>query len=45
VEKAAIVCREFGWTWDEYQAQPTWFISTIVSMLREEAEESKRREK
>jgi hypothetical protein len=42
---AALICREYGWTWDQYREQPTWFIKTIVSMLREEADESKRRNK
>jgi hypothetical protein len=40
-----LVCREFGWTWEEYQDQPTWFINEIMLMLREEAEESDRRNK
>jgi hypothetical protein len=43
VQSAALVCREYGWTWQEYQSQPTWFVKTILSMLREEAEEANRR--
>jgi hypothetical protein len=42
---AALVCREFSWTWEEYQSQPKWFIDIILAMLREEAEEAKRRNK
>jgi hypothetical protein len=42
---AALVCREFGWDWNTYQSQPKWFIDIILAMLREEAEESNRRNK
>lgn len=40
--QAAIVCREFGWTWLEYQEQPQSFIDTIWDMLHEEARATKR---
>jgi hypothetical protein len=42
---AALICREFGWSWETYQEQPSWFIDIIVSMLREEADESNRKGK
>ena len=42
---AAIVCREYGWTWEEYQCQPAGFLKTITSMLQNEAEESNRKAK
>ena len=42
---AALLCREMKWTYEEYANQPTWFISTLFSMLRQEAEELNRRNK
>jgi hypothetical protein len=42
---AAPVCRAFGWDWHTYQNQPAWFITVILAMLEQEAEESKRRNK
>jgi hypothetical protein len=42
---AAIVCREFGWTWQEYESAPNWFITVVKSYLRHEAEESQRKNK
>lgn len=41
--RAAVICREFGWTWNEYWSQPQIFIDTIVSMLNEEAKAQERR--
>jgi len=43
--KAAIICRELGWTWQEYCEQPHWFITMLLSMLQNEAEETKRKSK
>lgn len=42
---AAIICREYGWDWHTFESQPNWFLNVIVSMLQNEAEESKRRNK
>lgn len=42
---AALICREFGWTWEEYQNAPHSFIQVVLSMLREEADEVTRRSK
>ncbi len=42
---AAIICREYGWTWHEYDAQPAWFIFVIRSYLRAEADHIKRQNK
>ncbi len=36
---AALICREMGWTWQEYQNQPAWFVDIIVEMLKAEGEE------
>jgi hypothetical protein len=33
----ALICREFKWTYSEYEKQPSWFIDLIVQMMRAEA--------
>ncbi len=43
--KAALICRKFGWTWQEYESQPDWFVDEIVMMFSAEAEENERRNK
>jgi hypothetical protein len=43
--KAVIVCREMSWSWHEYREQPQWFITMLLSMLQNEAEETKRKAK
>jgi hypothetical protein len=40
---AALICREMGWTWQEYQNQPAWFIDIVLEMLKAEAEELKKK--
>jgi hypothetical protein len=40
---AALICREFSWTWQEYENQPSWFIEIILEMLKAEAEEMKKK--
>jgi len=40
-----LVCREFGWTFKEYQEQPSWFIDIILEMLKAEAGEMRKRMK
>ena len=42
---AAIICREYGWTWQEYESQPSWFLLVVKSFLRYEAEEARRKNK
>jgi len=42
---AAMVCREFKWTWQEYQDQPQVFIDTIVDMMVAEGRENEARQK
>ncbi|WP_412732283.1 hypothetical protein [Minisyncoccus archaeiphilus] len=34
--EAALVCREMGWSWEEYQDAPSSFIDTVMLMLRED---------
>jgi len=36
------VCQRFGWTIQEYDSQPQWFIDLIVERMIHEAEEAKR---
>jgi hypothetical protein len=42
---ATIICKEMGWTWQEYEAQPITFIDTIVEMLKAETREVEKRNK
>lgn len=42
---AAVLCREFKWTWQEYMAQPQSFIDTITDMLTAESKQQKRQER
>lgn len=37
---AAIICQRFGWTWEEYQAQPWHFLQAILEMIQAESRES-----
>jgi hypothetical protein len=34
-----------GWDWFQYRQQPQWFITNLMFMLQNEAEEAKRRAK
>lgn len=38
----AILIREMGWTWQEYEQQPTWLIHELVAYLSAEAQHSRR---
>jgi len=42
---AALICREFGWTWQEFENQPAQFIDNILAMLQEESREMERKNK
>jgi hypothetical protein len=33
------------WTWEEYRAQPQWFVSNLLLMLQAETEEANRKAK
>lgn len=35
---AVKLCERFGWTWQEYQKQPYWFINDCLEVLNTEAE-------
>ena len=39
--KAALLCREMKWDWHTYRSQPQWFITSLLTMLQNEAEEAK----
>jgi len=39
-----IICKEMGWTWEEYQNQPAHFIDTIIKMLKARAEAEKNKQ-
>lgn len=38
-----IICREFGWTYDELEAQPADRIQQVMAFLSIEGKEQKRR--
>lgn len=36
------ICQEFGWTYEEYQSQPSFFIQAIKEkMLRDQKEQER----
>jgi len=39
---AAILCREMGWTWQELQDQPIWFVKNLLSFMSAEAEHNRK---
>jgi hypothetical protein len=43
--EAAYVCREMGWTLDEYLDSPDYFLETVKTMLIAESEAKARRER
>jgi hypothetical protein len=38
----AQMCRNMHWTYDEYLAQPQWFVELLEGMLRVDLKESER---
>jgi len=40
---AALICRETGWTWQEYGDQPAWFIDVVLEMLKAESSAAARK--
>jgi hypothetical protein len=36
----AVLCKEMGWTYEEYLSQPTWFVAMLFEMMRAEARQS-----
>jgi len=43
--KSVFLCHEMGWTLDQYRAQPLWFITSLLSLMQNQAEEMNRRNK
>jgi len=41
--EAALICREMGWTWQEYQSQPAFFIKVVHEMLKAEGYHARQR--
>ena len=36
------ICQDFGWTYDEYLDQPTWFLTLIrEKMVRDQKEQER----
>lgn len=38
----AAICERFGWTYEEYHGQPSWFLEMIKLKLRLDAEHEMR---
>jgi hypothetical protein len=38
--RAAMLCREMGWSWQEYCSQPQWLVFSLLSMMQNEAEQA-----
>lgn len=39
--KKAVICSELGWTLEEYDSQPSWFIDLLYSKMSIDAWRSK----
>ena len=37
IQLIAVLCKEMGWTYEEYLSQPTWFILVLLELFRAEA--------
>jgi hypothetical protein len=42
---AAILCREMGWTWNELQEQPLWFVRNLIGYLAAESDSLRKQQK
>ena len=42
---AAIVCEKMGWTFDEFESQPVWFIDVLLMKWVEESNAQKENNK
>jgi hypothetical protein len=40
----AILCREMGWTYEQYLDQPSWFVQMLMYLISEEAKAAKQRQ-
>jgi hypothetical protein len=39
------ICREMGWTYQEFQNQPSWFIDLLIELRNLEEKEHEKRMK
>lgn len=37
-----VICQEMGWTYEQYLAQPVWFVSLIAEKLNQDGKEMKK---
>ena len=35
------ICEMYGWTYQEYMSQPTWFIDLIIEKMKIDAKKAK----
>jgi len=42
---AALLCEEMKWTYQEYRAQPAWFVIILIQMMQERTKAAERRNK
>jgi hypothetical protein len=40
-----ILCREMKWTYEEYSAQPTWLVQSLIALMQAEGEHYKNKQK
>jgi hypothetical protein len=33
IQLIAILCKEMGWTYEEYLSQPSWFVVMLLELL------------
>lgn len=43
--KIAVVCEKMGWSYNEYNEQPNWFIETLLLKWRSENEVNEQQQK
>ena len=41
----AILCEKYGWTWEEFQGQPAFFVECVTQKLQAEASVSRRNDR
>jgi hypothetical protein len=41
--RKALLCREMGWTWQQLESQPVFFIEHLAAMITAESEAARKR--
>jgi hypothetical protein len=41
--QAVIICERMGWTFNEYEAQPIWFLELLQAKLNEDGKHQNRK--